>query len=73
MPYLFTALKIAAVLAMIGAVVGDYFGGSTESLGVQIQSAVALSRYELGVGGDRRREHHRERAVRRRSRSPSGS
>ena len=48
MPYLFTALKIAAVLAMIGAVVGDYFGGSTESLGVQIQSAVALSRYELG-------------------------
>ena len=33
---------------MIGAVVGDYFGGSTESLGVQIESAVALSRYELG-------------------------
>jgi NitT/TauT family transport system permease protein len=47
LPFLFTALKIAAVLAMIGAVVGDYFGGSTESLGVQIQSAVALSRYEL--------------------------
>ena len=48
LPFLFTALKIAAVLAMIGAVVGDYFGGSTESLGVQIESAVALSRYELG-------------------------
>ena len=48
LPFLFTALKVAAVLAMIGAVVGDYFGGSTESLGVQIQSAVALSRYELG-------------------------
>lgn len=47
LPFVFTALKIAAVLAMIGAVVGDYFGGSTESLGVQIQSAVALSRYEL--------------------------
>ena len=47
LPFLFTALKVAAVLAMIGAVVGDYFGGSTESLGVQIQSAVALSRYEL--------------------------
>jgi NitT/TauT family transport system permease protein len=48
LPFLFTALKVAAVLAMIGAVVGDYFGGSTESLGVQIESAVALSRYELG-------------------------
>ena len=48
LPFLFTALKVAAVLAMIGAVVGDYFGGSTESLGVQIESAVALSRYEVG-------------------------
>jgi NitT/TauT family transport system permease protein len=47
LPFVFTALKVAAVLAMIGAVVGDYFGGSTESLGVQIQSAVALSRYEI--------------------------
>ena len=43
----FTALKVASVLAMIGAVVGDYFGGSTEALGVQIQSSVALSRYEV--------------------------
>jgi NitT/TauT family transport system permease protein len=32
---------------MIGAVVGDYFGGSTESLGVVILSSVALSRYEI--------------------------
>jgi NitT/TauT family transport system permease protein len=47
LPFLFTALKVAAVLAMIGAVVGDFFGGSTEALGVQIQSSVALSRYEL--------------------------
>ena len=46
-PYLFTALKVASVLAMIGAVVGDFFGGSTEALGVQIQSSVALSRYEV--------------------------
>ncbi len=47
LPFVFTALKVAAVLAMIGAVVGDFFGGSTEALGVQIQSSVALSRYEL--------------------------
>jgi NitT/TauT family transport system permease protein len=46
LPYVFTALKIACVLAMIGAVVGDYFGGSTEALGVQIVSAVSLAQYE---------------------------
>ena len=39
LPFVFSALKIASVLAMIGAVVGDYFGGSTEALGVQIVSA----------------------------------
>jgi len=46
LPFLFTALKVASVLSMIGAVVGDYFGGSTTALGIQIQSSVALSRYE---------------------------
>ena len=46
LPFLFSGLKVAAVLAMIGAVVGDYFGGSTEALGVQILSAVSLARYE---------------------------
>jgi NitT/TauT family transport system permease protein len=46
LPFLFTALKVASVLAMIGAVVGDYFGGSTKALGIQIQSSVTLSRYE---------------------------
>lgn len=46
LPFLFSALKVASVLAMIGAVVGDYFGGSTEALGVQVQSSVALSQFE---------------------------
>jgi NitT/TauT family transport system permease protein len=46
LPYVFTALKVASVLAMIGAVVSDYFGGSTEALGVQIQSSVALGQFE---------------------------
>ena len=46
LPFLFTALKVASVLAMIGAVVGDYFGGSTSALGVQIQSSVALGQFE---------------------------
>ncbi len=46
LPFLFSSLKIASVLAMIGAVVGDYFGGSTKALGVQVQSSVALSQFE---------------------------
>jgi NitT/TauT family transport system permease protein len=46
LPFVFAALKIASVLAMIGAVVGDYFGGSTEALGVQIISSVSLAQYE---------------------------
>jgi NitT/TauT family transport system permease protein len=46
LPYLFSALKVGCVLAMIGAVVADYFGGSTTSLGVLIQNSVALAQYE---------------------------
>jgi NitT/TauT family transport system permease protein len=46
LPFVFTALKVASVLAMIGAVVADYFGGSTDALGAQIESAVALAQYE---------------------------
>ena len=38
LPYLFTALKVSSVLAMIGAVVGEYFGGSFDALGVLIRS-----------------------------------
>jgi NitT/TauT family transport system permease protein len=38
LPYVFTALKVASVLAMIGAIVGEYFGGSFGALGVLINS-----------------------------------
>lgn len=46
LPFVFAALKVACVLAMIGAVVGDYFGGDVNALGVQILSAVSLAQYE---------------------------
>jgi NitT/TauT family transport system permease protein len=46
LPYVFAALKVASVLAMIGAVVGEYFGGSQEALGVQIRNSAALFRFE---------------------------
>jgi NitT/TauT family transport system permease protein len=46
LPYLFTSLKIASVLAMIGAIVGEYFGGSQEQLGIQIKNSAALFQFE---------------------------
>ena len=46
LPYVFSALKVASVLAMIGAIVGDFFGGSLDALGVLIQNSVSLARYE---------------------------
>jgi NitT/TauT family transport system permease protein len=46
LPYLFAALKVASVLAMIGAIVGEYFGGSQEALGVQIRNSAALFQFE---------------------------
>ena len=46
LPFLFAALKIASVLAMIGAIVGEYFGGSQEQLGIQIKNSAALFQFE---------------------------
>ena len=47
LPYVFSALKIATVLAMIGAIVGDYFGGSQEALGIQIRRSAGIFDFEL--------------------------
>jgi NitT/TauT family transport system permease protein len=46
LPYTFSALKVASVLAMIGAIVGEYFGGSQEALGIQIKNSAALFNFE---------------------------
>jgi NitT/TauT family transport system permease protein len=43
LPYFFTAMKVATTLSLIGAIVGEYFGGSATVLGRMIvQSASAL-------------------------------
>ena len=43
LPYFFTALKVGTTLSLIGAIVGEYFGGSTVVLGrFIVQSASAL-------------------------------
>lgn len=46
LPYLFAALKVASVMAMIGAIVGEYFGGSQQQLGIVIKNAAALFNFE---------------------------
>lgn len=48
LPHIFTGLKIGTVLAMIGAIVGDYFGGSIAALGVQIENSISLFDFPLG-------------------------
>jgi NitT/TauT family transport system permease protein len=43
LPYFFTALKVGTTLSLIGAIVGEYFGGSSDVLGrVVVQSSSAL-------------------------------
>lgn len=47
LPYVFTGLKVATVLAMIGAIVGDYFGGSQTALGILIRRSAGIFDFEL--------------------------
>jgi NitT/TauT family transport system permease protein len=43
LPYFFTAMKVATTLSLIGAIVGEYFGGASLVLGrIIVQSASAL-------------------------------
>jgi NitT/TauT family transport system permease protein len=46
LPFIFSALKIATVLAMIGAIVGDYFGGSQEALGILIRRSAGIFAFQ---------------------------
>lgn len=46
LPYMFNAFKICSTLALIGAVVGEFFGGTRDSLGVFITQEAASSRFE---------------------------
>jgi NitT/TauT family transport system permease protein len=49
-PYLFTALKIAAPAAVITAVVSEYFGGSQNGLGSRIVGNIAISKNATAWG-----------------------
>jgi NitT/TauT family transport system permease protein len=51
LPHMFTGLKIASVLSMIGAIVGEYFGGPTNALGVTILNASAYTNFPVAWAG----------------------
>lgn len=46
MPLFFTALKVSTSLAVIGAIVAEYFGGRQDALGPMITQAAGLTRYD---------------------------
>jgi NitT/TauT family transport system permease protein len=51
LPHMFAGLKIASVLSMIGAIVGEYFGGPTTALGVTILNASAYTNFPVAWAG----------------------
>ncbi len=51
LPHMFAGLKIASVLSMIGAIVGEYFGGPINALGVTILNASAYSNFPVAWAG----------------------
>jgi NitT/TauT family transport system permease protein len=51
LPFLFTALKVASVLSMIGAIVGEYFGGALNALGVTINTDAQVFRFDAAWAG----------------------
>jgi NitT/TauT family transport system permease protein len=51
LPFVFTALKVSSVLAMIGAIVGEYFGGAFNALGVLIRSDAQILDFKTAWAG----------------------
>jgi NitT/TauT family transport system permease protein len=47
LPFFLTGLKIATTLSLIGAVVGEYFGGLTATLGRVVVAAASSLRFDV--------------------------
>jgi NitT/TauT family transport system permease protein len=47
LPYFFTALKIGTTLSLIGAIVGEYFGGANDVLGRVIVQSASSPRFDV--------------------------
>ncbi len=51
LPFFFTALKVGTTLAFIGAIVGEYFGGTSEVLGHVILTSMASGSFDAAWAG----------------------
>jgi len=51
LPFLFTALKVGATLAFIGAIVGEYFGGTSLVIGRIVIASMSSGRFDLAWAG----------------------
>jgi NitT/TauT family transport system permease protein len=47
LPYFFTALKLGTTLSLIGAIVAEYFGGATSSLGRRVVESASALKYDI--------------------------
>jgi len=51
LPFFFTALKVGVTLAFIGALVGEYFGGTSEVLGRVVLTSMSSGSFDLAWAG----------------------
>jgi NitT/TauT family transport system permease protein len=51
LPFFFTALKVGTTLAFIGAIVAEYFGGTSEVIGRVVLTAMFAGQFGLGWAG----------------------
>jgi len=51
LPFFFTALKVGVTLAVIGALVGEYFGGTSEVLGRVVLTSMSSGSFDLAWAG----------------------
>jgi NitT/TauT family transport system permease protein len=51
LPFFFTALKVGTTLAFIGAIVGEFFGGTSEVLGRVILTSLSSGRFDVAWAG----------------------
>jgi NitT/TauT family transport system permease protein len=47
LPFLFTALKVGTTLAFIGAIVGEFYGGTSDVLGRVVLTSISGGRYDV--------------------------
>ncbi len=51
LPFFFTALKVGTTLTFIGAIVGEYFGGTSEVLGRVVITSMSSGSFDLAWAG----------------------